>query len=127
MKKGNKKLAVVLTLVTAGSIFYATAPASAKGMELEGVEIVFGRHHDAPPPPPPPPHHYHDMHMPPPPPPHAHHHHHMPPHRGPEMWAHRPGGPGPEPRHENFGPHDRMRGPRPEPQRGQGHMPQPHR
>ncbi len=114
-KKGNKKLAVAFTLIIAGSVFYGTSPASASGIELEGVQIVFGRHHDAPPPPGPP---HHDMHMPPPPPPEpqrgyhppAYHPYHRPPE--PDMWD-RPGGHHAHGRPEHFGP-----GPR-------GHMPPP--
>ena len=56
MKNKNKKLAMVLTLIAAGSVFYGTTQAQANGLELDGIQITFGRHHDhyAPPPPPPP-------------------------------------------------------------------------
>ena len=83
-KKLNKKLTAVLTLIAAGSIFYTEDPATAKGLELEGIQIIFGRHHDAPPPPQGSRHHHHAFHhrwprpgphVPPP-----HHGGHMPPH-----------------------------------------------
>ena len=117
MKNKNKKIILALTLITAGSVFCVTSPSSAKGLELEGVQIVFGRHHYEPTPPP---QAHHHRHMPPPPPPHFHQHHPCPP-RGPEMWAQRPGARMPEghgQEHENFRQSDRN-GARPEPPKGQ--------
>ena len=108
MKNKSTKVILALTLVTAGSVFYGTEQAEAKGLELDGIQIIFGRHHRNAPPPPPPPHyepmppHRHHAHMPTPPPPH---------HR---EWQMRDRGPG----------HDR-RDFRPEPPRG--HMPPPRR
>ena len=70
--KRSKKLAAVFILIAAGSVFYGTTQADAKGLELDGIQITFGRHrgYDAPPPPPPPPpSHHHHVHMPPPAPP----------------------------------------------------------
>ena len=98
MKKANKKLAAVFTLIIAGSIFYVTSPAKAEEKAKADLMITLGYyfgdygHHyrpgphvPPPPPPPPPPHHHGGPHgpgyMPPPP------HHggpqgpgHMPPH-----------------------------------------------
>ena len=99
MKKINKKLAAVLTVIAARSVFFTTETATAKGLELEGIQIIFGRHHDAPPPPPPPPGpHHHFSPGPPPPPPHHHH-----------AWHHGGPRPGSGPQHHG------------------GHMPLPHR
>ena len=93
--KRSKKLAAVFILIAAGSVFYGTTQADAKGLELDGIQITFGRHrgYDAPPPPPPPP-----------PPPHVHHFHGRP-----EPWDHGSRGP----RHEDFGPHGREHMPPP--------------
>lgn len=105
MKNKSRKAIIALTLITAGSVFFGTERAEAKGLELDGIQIIFGRHHhrDAPPPPsppPPPPGHRHDAHMFPPPPPPNHHYYSERPH----MW-------------------DRRRDFRPAPPRG--HMPPP--
>ena len=98
MKNRSRKAVLVLTLITAGSVFYGTTQAEARGLELDGIQITFGRHPDDAPPPPP----HHQAHMPPPPP-HSFHRRCEEPH----MMMDRRG---------DF---------RPEPPRG--HMPPPHR
>ena len=65
--KNTRKLAAALAVFAAGSVFYGSLPAQAKGIELDEVKIVISRHHDDRVPPPPPEMHGSRGHMPPPP------------------------------------------------------------
>jgi len=81
----KRKVLAVLTLIAAGSVFYGTSKAEARGPEFSGIQITWtwGRCRELPPcppppPPPPPPHYHHHFYAPPPP-----HFHDRPPHRRP--------------------------------------------
>ncbi len=95
--KTSRKLAAALAVFAAGSVFFGSLPAQAKGIESDGASISASRHHGRrmPPPefrryrghmPPPPEFHRHHGHMPPPPEFHRHHGHIPPP---PEHHHHR--------------------------------------
>ena len=77
--KTSRKLITALAVFAAGSVFYGSLPAQAKGIEANGAKIVMSRHHGDMPPPPPPEfyrHHWRHGDVPPlPPPPHHHRHH----------------------------------------------------
>ena len=65
--KNTRKYIAALAVFAAGSVFYGSLPAQAKGIELDEVKIVVRGHHgDVVPPPSPPEMHRHHGHMPPP-------------------------------------------------------------
>ena len=50
--KNTRKYIAALAVLAAGSVFYGSLPAQAKGIELDEVKIVISRHHDDRVPPP---------------------------------------------------------------------------
>ena len=103
--KSSRKYIAALAVIAAGSVFYGVGAADAKPIEIDRVDIVLKREHDAPPPQPQPQHYEPRGHMSPPP--------------GPSGPRHMPP---PQPQHyREFGPRDHMppspppgpRGPRP--------------
>ena len=79
--KTSRKLAAVLAVFAAGSVFYGSLPAQAAGIESAQSKVQVSRHHDGHRPPPE--MHSHHWDVPPTPPPHhpEHFRHHV--HRGP--------------------------------------------
>ena len=67
--KTSRKLAAALAVFAAGSVFFGSLPAHAKGIESDGAKVLVSRHHHG--------------HMPPPEHfgPHEPHGSHHPPHR----------------------------------------------
>ena len=62
--KNTRKYIAALAVLAAGSVFYGSLPAQAKGIELDEVKIVISRHHDDRVPPLPPEMHRPRGHMP---------------------------------------------------------------
>ena len=107
--KNTRKYIAALAVLAAGSVFYGSVPAQAKGIELDEVKIVISRHHDERVPPPPPEMHRPRGHIPPP----------------PEMQGARGHMPPPEHR-RGFAPvHHGHMPPQPPHHRPRGHMPPP--
>ena len=94
--KTSRKLAAALAVFAAGSVFFGSLPAHAKGIESDGAKVLVSRHHHGHMPPPE--HFRHHGHMPSPE--HFEHHGHDPHH--PEHFEHH----GHMPPPEHFGPHE---------------------
>ena len=65
--KTSRKLAAMLAAFAAGSVFFGSLPAQAKGIEADEARILVKRHHNDRVPPPPPEMHRPRGHRPPPP------------------------------------------------------------